>query len=268
MTAIARTLLLLTFSAGTAGLLCADASAQSAAATPRFDVASIHVNHAATDGHHHLMSDPAESHFRTANLALRDLIQFAYGLPRSQILGGPGWLDTVMFDIDAKSDAAMDAELHAVPTEQARQQKLAMVQALLTDRFQFAAHRETRQLPEYALVIAKDGAKITASTVNGTTVDMGRGRLHLAGSDDTVGLLARELAEVVGRVVVNETGLSGRYDLALRWTPDDAVGVSTVADAPPDLFTALEEQLGLKLKATHGPVPVLVIDGVQMPSAN
>lgn len=268
MAAIRRLLLLLVLPSLAGALLCVSAPAQTAGAEPRFDVASIHVNKTATDGHHHLISDPAESHFRTANLGLRDLIQFAYGLPSSQIVGGGGWLDSVMFDIDAKADATVDAELHALPTEQARQQKQAMVRALLADRFQLKAHQETRQLPEYALVLAKDGPKFKASLVNGTTIDTGRGRLHIAGSDDTVGLLSRELALMLGRVVVNETNLSGRYDLALKWTADEMAAALSATDTLPDLFTALQEQLGLKLKSTRGPVPVLVIDNVQMPSAN
>jgi uncharacterized protein (TIGR03435 family) len=248
---------------------CVRAPAQAAAGAQTFDVASIHINNTETDGHHHIINDPAESHFRAVNLALRDLIQFAYGLPDSQILGGPAWLDSIMFDIDAKSDPLVDAQLHALPTEQARHEKQLMVQALLADRFQLKAHQEKRQLPVYALVVTKDGPRFKPSKVNGTTVDTGRTRLHIAGSDDTVSILARELAQVLGRVVLNETGLSGRYDLSLRWSPDDAAASSPVSpDMPPSIFTAIQEQLGLKLESTKGPVPVLVIDKIEMPSPN
>jgi uncharacterized protein (TIGR03435 family) len=250
-------------------LLCAGAPARTTAAPQTFDVASIHINNTATDGGHHIFNDPGESHFRTVNLALRDLIQFAYGLPDSQILGGPAWLDSIMFDIDAKSDPLVDAQLHALPTEQARHQKQLMVQALLADRFQLKAHQETRQLPVYALVVAKNGPKFKPSEINGTTIDPGRTHLHIAGSDDTISILARELAQMLGRVVLNQTGLSGRYDLSLRWTPDDAAASAPSSlDAPPGIFTAIQEQLGLKLESTKGPVPVLVIDSVEMPSAN
>jgi uncharacterized protein (TIGR03435 family) len=252
-----------------AAIFCVHATAQAAAAEPTFDVASIRINDAETDGHHHIISEPAESHFRTINLALRELIQFAYDMPDSQILGGPTWLDSIMFDIDAKSDPAVDAELRALPTEQARHQKQLMVQALLADRFQLKVHQETRQLPVYALVVAKDGPKLKSSQINGTTIDASRTRLHIAGSDDTISVLARELAQVLGRVVVNEAGLSGRYDLSLRWTPDDAAAsASSSPDIPPDIFTAIQEQLGLKLESTKGPVPVLVIDSVEKPSPN
>jgi uncharacterized protein (TIGR03435 family) len=223
-------------------ILCVHAPAQAAAAAQTFDVASIHINNTETDGHHHIINDPAESHFRIVNLALRDLIQFAYGLSDSQILGGPTWLDSIMFDIDAKSDPLVDAQFRALPTEQARHQKQLMVEALLADRFQLKAHQETRQLPVYALVVTKDGPKFKPSKINGTTVDTGRTRLHIAGSDDTISILARELAQVLGRVVLNQTGLSGRYDLSLRWTPDDAAALAPSSpDVPPGIFTAIQE---------------------------
>jgi uncharacterized protein (TIGR03435 family) len=270
--AVSRHLLPLAATSFAIALLCARAPAQTAAAAPTFDVASIHVNNTETDGHHHIFNNPAESHLRTRNLPLRDLIQFAYGLPNSQILSGPAWLDSIMFDIDAKSDPSVDAQLHALPTEQARHQKQLMVQALLADRFQLKTHQETRELPIYALVIAKDGPKFQPSKINGTTIDTYRTRLHVAGSDDTVSILARELAQVLGRVVLNQTGLSGRYDLTLRWTPDDAppptLNGAPDPSEPPGIFTAIQEQLGLKLESSHGPVPVLVIDSVEMPSAN
>ena len=267
--AVRRAFLLLAATILAVAVLCARAPAQSAAAPPPFDVASIHVNNTETDGRHHIFNDPAESHFRTVNLALRDLIQYAYGLPDSQILGGPAWLDSIMFDIDAKSDPVIDAQFHALPTEQARHRRQLMVQTLLADRFQLKAHQETRQLPVYALIVAKDGPKFKPSQVNGTTIDTGWNHLHIAGSDDTLSILARELARMLGRVVLNQTGLSGRYDLSLRWTPDGAAASYPPSpDAPPGIFTAIQEQLGLKLESKKGAVPVLVIDSVAMPSAN
>jgi uncharacterized protein (TIGR03435 family) len=166
----------------------------------------------------------------------------------------------------------MDAQLHRLPSDQARQQKQMMVQAVLADRFKLAAHQETRQLPIYALVVVKGGPKFKSSKINGTTVDTGRSRLHIAGSDDTIALLARELAQVLGRVVVNNTGVSGRYDLTLIWTPDDAptpmLNGAPDSNAPPGIFTAIQEQLGLKLESTRGHVPVLIIDHVEPPSSN
>jgi len=274
---IPRTLVL-TLVASTA-LPTSSTVAQSSAATPppipAFEVASIHESKA-TDGRHHIYNDPSESLFRTVNLSVKDLIQFAYGLPGTQVLGGPSWLDTTMFDLDAKSDASVDAQLHGLPSAEARSRKQLMVQALLADRFQLAAHNETRQLPVYALVVAnpspKSGPRFGPSDISGTTIDIGRSRLHIAGSDDTLAILARELAVALGRVVLNRTGLTGRYDLTLKWTPDDAptplLNGAPDPSAPPEIFTAIQEQLGLKLEPTKGPVPVLVIDRIEMPSPN
>jgi uncharacterized protein (TIGR03435 family) len=268
-----RTMPILTVAAALA-LASSSVLAQSPTApSTSFDVASVHESKA-TDGHHHIYNDPAESHFRTANLSIKDLIQFAYGLPGTQVLGGPSWLDATMFDIDAKSDPAVDAQLHALTSAQARQRKQLMVQALLADRFQLKTHPETRQLPVYALVVAnaKVGPKLMPSQAGGTTIDTGRSRMHIAGSDDTIAILARELAQSLGRVVLNHTGLTGRYDITLKWTPDDAptpmLNGAPDPSAPPNVFTAIQEQLGLKLESTKGPVPVLVIDHIEMPSEN
>ena len=186
---------------------------------PSFDVVSIHLSPPSPDGHNHIWNDPHESHLRTGNLSIRDLIQYAYNLPKSQILGGPQWLNSAMYDIDAKSDPEQDAKLKALSGYDATQQKRLMVQGLLVDRFALAAHHETRELPIYNLLLAKSGAKFQPSTRDGTTIDTGRSRVHIAGSDDTIGLLARELAQSQGRVVVNKTGLTGRYDLTLAGRP-------------------------------------------------
>jgi uncharacterized protein (TIGR03435 family) len=236
-----------------------------------FDVASIRLNNTASDGHHHIYNDPGESHFRTVNLSLKDLLQFAYDLPASQIVGGPSWIDSTLFDIDAKSDHSIDVQLHALSNDQAKLQKRLMVQALIADRFHLTAHREIRQLPVYALVVAKGAPAFKPSEVDGTTINTGRASLHVAGSDDTIGILARSLAQILGRVVLNNTGISGRYDLTLRWTPDDAPAPASngAPDAAlPGIFTAIQEQLGLKLESTKGPVSILVLDHVEPPSAN
>ena len=241
-------------------------------ATPIFDVASVHLSAPSPDGHHHIWNDIHESHFRTGNLSIRDLIQYAYKLPKSQIVGGPGWLDSAMYDIDAKSGPEFDARLKAMPDGDASQQKRLMVRELLKERFSLTTHEETRVLPVYNLVLAKGGAKFQPSDHSGTTIDAGRSRIHVRGSDDTIGLLARELAQSQGRVVVNKTGLTGRYDLILRWAPDDAptplLNGEPDPDAPPGLFTAIQDQLGLNLESGKGPVPVLVIDHIEPPSAN
>lgn len=257
-------------------LLCLNVIAVSSAQTvsrekpaPAFDVASIHPSPPSRDGHNHIWNDVHESHFRTGNLSIRDLIQYAYALPESQILGGPAWLDSATFDIDAKSGAEVDQRLKAMSGDDAAQQKRLMVQTLLKDRLAFSSHEETRQLPVYDLVLAKGGAKFQLSDAQGTTIDRRRSTLHVRGGDNTLVLLSRELSQIVGRVVVNRTGLTGRFDLTLRWAPDDAsTSASADPNAPPDLFTAIQEQLGLKLESGKAPVTVLVIDHVEKPSGN
>ena len=241
-------------------------------AAPAFEVASIHLSPPSPDRHHHIYNYVHASLFRTGNLSIRDLIQYTYNLPKSQILGGPDWLDSAIYDIEAKSGPEVDARLKGMPSDDAAQQKRVMVQELRAERFALTAHKETRLLPVYDLTLAKGGPKFRPSTRNGTTIDAVRAQIHVQGSDDTIGLLARQLAQSLGRVVVNKTGLTGRYELTLRWTPDDAPlpllnGVPD-PNAPPDLFTAVQEQLGLKLQTNKEPIEVLVIDRVERPSEN
>jgi uncharacterized protein (TIGR03435 family) len=150
-----------------------------------------------------------------------------------------------------------------------------MVQALLADRFKLGTHVETRVLPVYALLVAKGGPRFGAVQANGTTINSGNGQIEVQGSN-SVALLAEELAKNVGHVVVDKTGIEGRYNLALRWTPDRGTSpgfsvperTSSAPDSPPSIFTALQEQLGLKLESQKGPVQVLVIDHIEMPSEN
>jgi uncharacterized protein (TIGR03435 family) len=246
------------------------ACAQSAAATPAeaadagaaFEVATIKPTPPANDGHNHI-NYPEGGAFSTSNVTLASLMQWAYGIPQKQILDGPGWMASMPFDIQAKSDAETDARLRSLPSDRSNALKRRMVQALLEDRFAMKLHRETRTLPAYDLVVAKDGSKLTISQANGKST--GTGRAHFNGSGLTTDLIAEQLSQIAGRIVVDRTGLAGRYDLKLQWTPDDAVATE---GSPPSLFTAIEEQLGLQLKAAKEPVPVLVIDHIELPSPN
>lgn len=247
------------------------------AATPRFDVASIREN-TTHDQHTHnsIYNSWSNSQFRATNVPLKMLLQFAYGIAESRIYGGPEWLGSTTFDIEARSDASVDAQMAKLPPDEAKQQKLAMLQALLADRFQLVTHTETRELPVFELVVAKGGAKFKPSDAQGTTISQSGGtgihRIHVQGSDNTIELLARELSEAVGRNVLDKTGIDGRYDLTLRWMPDDAppplLNGEPDPNPPPDIYTAIQEQLGLRLEPAKGPVPVLVVDHVEMPSAN
>jgi uncharacterized protein (TIGR03435 family) len=199
------------------------------------------------------------------------LIHWAYEMPETRILDAPGWARTTYFNIDATADPAVDQQLHSLPSDAGRKQKEQMVQALLADRFRLVTHAETRELPIYELIVAKGGAKLGGLKSGGTTVNHGRDHIEVEGSN-SVAFLAEELSKETGRDVVDKTGITGRYDLKLNWTPDDATEPQLLNGVPidsgPTLFTALEEQLGLKLEPAKGPVQVLVIDKVEMPSAN
>jgi uncharacterized protein (TIGR03435 family) len=262
---------LLCLSSAARGQAKTDGVATAPTAFPGFDVAAIRENKTDTTGHSHIVSNSANGQFKTVNVSLKLLVQWAYVLPESRIVGGPSWFDSTKFDIDAKADEAIDAQLRSLPSATAKAQKQAMVRALLADRFQLKTHEESRELLIYALVLAKDGPKFQPSKINGTTVNSSRAEIRVLGSDDTLALLTDELGKRLGRPVINQTGVHERCELDLKWASDDAASAqpdSAVESSGPSLFTAIQEQLGLKLVSQKAPVTVLVIDQVQMPSAN
>ena len=245
--------------------------AQTAPAAPAFDVAAIHLHESQPHEHNSIWSSPSDGHFRAENISVMALIHWAWEMPETRILGAPGWTGTTHFNIDAASDPAVDQQLKGLSSGAARKQKEEMVQALLAERFKLATHFETRELPIYELVAAKGGAKLGPAQESGTTINTSNGRIEVQGAN-SVAILAEELSKVAGRDVVDKTGIAGRYDLKLKWTPDNVTEPTLLngvpVDSGPSLFTALEEQLGLKLEPQKGPVPVLVIDHIEMPSAN
>jgi uncharacterized protein (TIGR03435 family) len=237
-------------------------------ALPEFDVAAIHPHNPQPHERSHIVD--SSGRFTTINVDLKTIIQWAYDLPQSRIVGGPSWLGSARWDIEAKADNALDMQKD-YDSAAARQQKRQMVQALLAERFHLTAHRETRELPIYDLVITKDGPKFTATKADGSRFDRSNGRIAVEGGDNTVAVLAEQLAETLGRVVVDKTGIEGRYKIAVTWTPDDRAAPPSSAaadDSGPSIFTALQEQLGLKLESDKGPVEVLAIDNAAMPSEN
>jgi uncharacterized protein (TIGR03435 family) len=232
---------------------------------PAFDVAVIRAMTYDHTARTHIYNSPRNTDFKATNVTLKDLLEVAYDLPDVQMFGGPAWITTAKFDLEAKSDSAVDAQLAALPSGQSKQVKRQMLQALLADRFKVAAQTETREMPIYALVVAKGGSKLVKSNVSGTTIDTGRSRITIKGSDNSLALLTYELSWRLGRPVIDQTGLAGRYEFDLVWTDDDAASDSA---GGPSVFTAIQEQLGLKLEPTKGPVPVLVIDHAEQPSEN
>jgi uncharacterized protein (TIGR03435 family) len=262
--------LLLTGVVAIAGLIAfaQESNAPAAPTAPVFDVASIKVNKTADEhAHSHIYSSPNNGQFTAMNVPLRMLMAFSFDVPESRIVGGPHWLDSIKFDMEAKADSFVDDQLHGLTSDQAKLRKQKMLQALLADRFQRSTHTESRELPIYTLVVTKGGAKLKPN-VSGRYVGTGRDHITVQGGD-SVAVLADRLGQQVGRVVVDKTGITGSYDLSLKWTPDvDAAPGTPPADSGPSIFTALQEQLGLKLESGKGPVLVLVIDRIEMPSQN
>jgi uncharacterized protein (TIGR03435 family) len=231
-------------------------------ADPAFEVATIKPTPPVTDGHTHI-NYPDGGSFSASNITLAALMQWAYDMPQKQILDGPPWMNSTRFDILAKSDAETDGRLRSLPSDQSHALKRRMVQDLLADRYALKLHREVRTLPAYDLVLAKDGSKLQESKSDGKSIGMGRA--YFNGQGLTTELIAKQLSEIAGRIVLDKTNLAGRYDLKLRWTPDDA---PTNDNSAPSLFTAIEEQLGLKLISAKEPIAVLVIDHIELPSPN
>jgi uncharacterized protein (TIGR03435 family) len=210
--------------------------------------------------------------FHIINQPLTQIISFAFDVQAKQVIGLPDWADTDKFDIDGKPDG------EGAPN--GKQWKL-MIQKLLADRFKLTFHKDKKELSVYVLSVSKTGAKLTKndSAPNGLPGlffqgGLGKLNVHNALMTDFTGLMQ---SVVLDRPVVDQTGLTGRFDFTLNWTPDDSqfsgMGAripppTDSADAPPNLYTAIQEQIGLKLEATKAPADVMVIDHVEKPSAN
>ena len=215
--------------------------------------------------------------FTATNCSLGLLIQYAYDVMQFQISGAPGWVQSGRYDIAAKAEG--DPQVSEIR---------AMLRQLLEDRFQLRLHWETRESAVYHLVLSKAGKLREAgpgecppplsfpnSQPGGPPTDAPCGALrnspgNTKGYKLTAGALAGSLAFFVGRPVLDYTALTGKYDIELQWTPD-AVRLRSAAPSEensPSIFTALQEQLGLKLESAKGPVRTLVIDHVEKPSEN
>ena len=257
--------------------------AQSPAAAPTFEAASVKINKSGEAGGRF---GGRPGNLVVTNYTLRDIIRNVYGLQRYQIVGGPEWLGTERFDINARA-----------PEGAPQSQLLTMMQALLADRFKLRVRREPRDLPIYALVMARpdrrlgpkmqpatfDCAALAAARSRGETpalpppagdrpvcgAQANPGRLMVGGY--AVADFARNLGGFAGRPIVDRTGLTGTYNYELLWTPDEPPPAGIALPAwydpnGPSLLTAVQEQLGLKLESTTGPVDVLVIDSAERPT--
>jgi uncharacterized protein (TIGR03435 family) len=277
---------------------------------PAFEVTSVKPNKAAPGGPFMMQNQPG-GRLTATNVPVRLLIQSAYRpLQSFQIIGGPAWLTTDRFDIVAKASGDLATAMFSAPSPESNDptpMQLA-VRALLADRFKLVVHRETRELPTYTLVLARSdrqlGPGIHPATVDCAAVAAARGRAGaapppgpppvgerplcgmmsgfgvLSAGATTLTQLAAVLSGPVGRTVLDQTGLTGAFDVDLKWTPDQLpqrapgapgdqpITVNGTAIDPngPSIFTALQEQLGLKLESTKGPMDVLVIDSAEHPT--
>jgi uncharacterized protein (TIGR03435 family) len=249
--------------------------AQSPPSRPTFDefeVATIKPSNLDWPGGGRYMRMQTAHQFVARNYTLRVILAAAYNLTPRAVSGGPAWIDSDRFDIVAEAPGQVR------PTTD---EQMSMLRKLLSERFSLTFHREPKEFSIYALTVAKNGPKLMEAAP--VTSPEGSPPLVFVLYPDGARLAARdatmaELAWVfqrsaLDRPVVDKTGLSGRYDFDLEWTPDEtqfAGNVPTGNPEPPkpDLFTAMQQQLGLRLEATRGPIAALVVDQVERPSAN
>lgn len=229
------------------------------AAGNSFDVVSVKTGGDPSRG---MSMQTTPSSFSVSNVTLKYLIQFAWDVKSFQVSGGPGWIGSDRFTIQAKSGHRMAADI----TEQLH----SRVRLLLADRFELRLHGEDRVMPVYELVVAGTGPKLSPAK-NGETEGWYSGSGMLKGTRVKTGTIARALSDPTGRLVIDRTGLNGYYDFSLTWAPDSAAGAAAHPSeqaAGPSLFTAVQEQLGLRLKAAKAPIEMLVIDNAEKPSSN
>lgn len=244
---------------------------------------------------------------RTEGMTTKVLIEMAYDLKDAQLEGGPSWIDSERYNIEAKPDDSVAATLDKLPPDQRKQELGEMLRSLLRDRFKLVLGHDTKELPVYLLVAAKNGPKLKPSDsklpghtpppelpppatpmrhtgeqprIGGEGLMMSPGHIQSTGAE--MSMVVNALSMITHRVVINKTGLKGAYDFTLNWTPDETQFRAADPEGPggpegpgappppdtngPDLFTAIQEQLGLKLVAQKAPVDVLVIQHVEKPS--
>jgi uncharacterized protein (TIGR03435 family) len=225
------------------GLACAQDAA------PVFEVASVKINKSGPEAANGFFPTPGR--LRATNITLEQLIQAAWHINTGLLFGTAAWMESDRFDIDAK-----------VAGNSSFEEDLVMLRALLADRFQLRFHREVRQLGTQALVVAKGGPKLQASKDQDQKERVNTRATEISGVAIPFGHFVSILAAQLGYPITNQTGLSGKYDLALKYIRDDSPDAGTSS-----VFAALED-LGLKLETRRGPVEVFVIDSAERPRRN
>ena len=250
--------------------------AQSPATRPAFDSFEVAtIKPSAQDSRGRYIRMQSAHRFFAKDYSLKALVGAAYNLTPQAISGGPAWIESDRYDILAGTPGEIRPTLD---------EQMSMLRNLLADRFKLTFHREQKELSLYALLVAKGGSKLKESsappdalpeTVSVVYPESGGGvRIVMPARNATMAQLASIMNRaILDRPVVDKTGLTGRYDFDLEWTPDETqFGGNLPAGTPEhpkaDLYAAIQQQLGLRLEATRGPIEALVIDRVQRPSEN
>jgi uncharacterized protein (TIGR03435 family) len=241
--------------------------------TARYDVASIRPN---TSGKNDTSfgSGPAGG-IRAVNITLRKLIMNAYDIRDFQIEGGPDWMGTARFDLNAKEDEPEPVhprDMNAAQRRAYENKHRERLRNLLIERFGLTVTRTTKDLPGYILSVAKKGPKLTPSvsdeTKASTSVSIGPGRGRMEGTSTSVDTMAVLLSQFLGRKVTNQTGIEGSFDFKLEWTPDGATTDTADLNSSGSIYTALQEQLGLKLESKKLPTEIIIVDKLEKPTEN
>jgi len=230
----------------------------SPAVSEAFEVVSVKVTppENAGNGQPSITLFPPGGSFRRTNSTLKALVQLAYGLQEYQVSGGPNWVNVDRYDVEARSERNAN-----------RDEVLRMIQTSLADRFQLKVRRETKEGPIYELILGRNGSKL-ASVPDSSSANVRVGRYS---GRRSMAQLAQYLSGIVGRPVVDRTGLSGVFDIRLEFAPEFIpIGPNGPIVDPngPSIFTALQEQLGLRLESSKGQVESLVIEGAERPQPN
>ena len=267
-------------------LLCANSERGQSSSAQSFDIISIKPNRSTNsgsslrDGTHGI-----PGHFGTTDYSLRDVMEYAYNVKAGQIEALPGWASSEKYDIDAKMDDAVAEQERSLPRDQEAQLIRTRVQSLLADRFGLRLHHQTKDMPVLALMVAKSGPKLSTEAAKPLPGDahplppgsfimkMARSEWIMTSNQASLDLLIRALSgqpEIRGHILVDQTDLNGKYTFTLQWAPQNlSAATEPSSESPgPSLFTALQQQLGLRLESTRAPVDILVVDHVEPPSPN
>lgn len=249
---------------------------------PAFEVASVKPDPAGERMPSSQFGSPLGRYFSASNVTAKRIIAIAYDLQDFQISGGPAWINTERYDISAKVDDALYEQLQKLSQKLHEQQTNLMLQSLLADRFKLQITRNTAQLPVLVLEAGSEGSKLTDAGLKAVTPPSGNlegsiwilggqgGQVSIEGRAASVDNFVGGLSRVLGRKVINQTGLQGNYSFKITFVND----VQTVTDPDsanspgPSIFAVLQEQLGLRLKGSRGPVDTIAIAHIERPDPN